>query len=98
MTKHELFRPGENPRLTLSRHTERGAKKFLYTYKDLAELYGVSLWSIRMWVRSKNKILDPSSLESICRLWAARQHKKRSSTASPPSTTSAQPPLELAPE
>lgn len=64
---------GENPRLVLGRHRERGRERFTYTRDDLEALFGVSRQTLYNWVSQDR--LDPSSLDSICRLWHERAAK-----------------------
>jgi len=67
--------PGQNPREHLSRHRERGSRRMYYTTADLARLYGVSVAMIYRLTRGGH--LDPTDLESICRVWRQR-HKSGS--------------------
>lgn len=62
--------PGENPRLTLRRHRERGPKAFAYTYADIARAAGVQPQTVRVAVSEKR--LDPASLESVVAFVAER--------------------------
>lgn len=68
-----------NPRTSLRNHRERGKKKFSYTYKDLAELYGVSIARVKQ-LASTNKekvaVLNPRSLLSIVSLYINRLKDK----------------------
>lgn len=70
--KHPEFEPGVNPRDVLRHHRERGMTEFSYTYKDLAELFGVSVGRARNMASGGKKRYDPRELESICALWARR--------------------------
>lgn len=71
----EQLKRGENPRLVLSRHRERGPRRYEYTQADLAELFGVAQQTIYNWVGQGT--LDPGDLTSICRLWHERQTRAR---------------------
>lgn len=59
------LQPGENPREVLSRHAERGPKRFKleFTYADLAYVLGMSEGALRTAVHREQ--IDPESLESI---------------------------------
>lgn len=52
-----------NPREELSNYKERGAKKFYYTYQDIAEVLGISISRVQH-LKSEGKI-DPASLMSV---------------------------------
>lgn len=55
--------PGTNPRHFLSRHKERGPKKWIYSYKSLAKQLGMTVAALQQAVH-RGKV-DPSSLKSI---------------------------------
>jgi uncharacterized protein YjcR len=73
------FVKGMNPREHLSRHGERGPKRFSYTYDDLAEAFDVKPRTLRSWVHSGK--LDPADIADVCRFYrdrARRAEAKRS--------------------
>jgi hypothetical protein len=59
---------GANPRTFLRRHRERGPKRFVFTYADLADLFGMTEGAVRQAV-SRGKF-DPHNLHSLCHFWA----------------------------
>lgn len=79
MGMHEPIKPGENPRHVLRHHRERGVKRFSYTYRDLADLFGVSVWAVKAWAGARHAPedrLDPASLKSVCEWWEYRKQQK----------------------
>lgn len=65
-----MYEP-KNPRIKYPNHKERGPKRFIYTYGDLATLFNVKVDTIRHWV--SNGKLDPYSLSSIVLLYTGRE-------------------------
>ena len=51
-------------------HRERGPKTFLYTYRDLARLFGTSVAGARQ--AAYRGSYDPSDLASVCRYYHQR--------------------------
>lgn len=70
------FKRGQNPRLVLEQHRERGPKRFLVeiTYSDLANLFEMTEVAVRKAV-SRGQI-DPESMDSIVDYY---QHRRSNS-------------------
>lgn len=73
-TRAPEFEKGVNPRHALPNHRERGAKRFEYTLKDVADLFGVSKRTVHRW---QAEGLDPSNLEDICEHYHQRMLEAR---------------------
>lgn len=63
----ELFESGVDPRTYIRNHRERGKHYFVFTYDDLAALFGVKPATVRNWKSQSKGDFDPNSLESIYR-------------------------------
>ena len=59
------LKPGDNPRAVLSRHNERGPKRFVveYSYEDLSRMLGISEGAVRLAVHRGR--FDPSKFEEV---------------------------------
>lgn len=68
-----MLKRGQNPRLHLERHRERGRKRFVFevTYEDLAAMYEMTEAAVRKAV-SRGQ-LDPESAQSIAEFYHYRQ-------------------------
>lgn len=69
------FKPGENPRVVLKNHRERGPKKWSFTYADIAKACGITAKTVRNAAAGKSPELDMTDLKSLVRFVA--KHKKR---------------------
>lgn len=63
----ELFEKGIDPRTYVKNHRERGRQYFVFTYDDIAALFGVTPATVRNWRSQLKGDFDPASLESIYR-------------------------------
>jgi hypothetical protein len=60
-----------DPRVRLSRHRERGPKKFFYTYADIARICGLSVASVQTYASRGD--FEPGDLESVIAFVVARR-------------------------
>jgi hypothetical protein len=65
------LQPGQDPRLFLRRHKERGPKKYIYTIQAVAKVFGVTVRSIQLWQKAGK--LDVSNLQSLFEFWQKRR-------------------------
>lgn len=66
-----MLKRGQNPRLILEGHRERGPKKYFYTQEDLAETFGMTRGALRAAVT--RGLVDPESFKSIVEYYVRRQ-------------------------
>lgn len=57
------LKAGQNPRAVLSDHSERGPRRFSYTYEDIADFLSMSPGAVRVAVSRGH--FDPTSIQSI---------------------------------
>jgi hypothetical protein len=50
--------PGQDPRLVVPHHRERGLKRFGFTYADLARATGLALSTVRTWAHAFDSLED----------------------------------------
>lgn len=60
---HDPIPEGTDPRAFFRKHRERGPKQWTYTYKDIAQLVGISESSIRKAISGKR--LHPETLRGV---------------------------------
>lgn len=67
------FKPGDNPRLVLKNHRERGPKKWSFTYADIAKACGITEKTVRNAAAGKSPKIDMTDLVSVYRFIAKYQ-------------------------
>lgn len=72
------LRPGQDPRDAFPNHHERGPKRWMYTYADIARAAGLSVGTVKNY--KKLGRFDPADLASVARLICREDRRERKSS------------------